>query len=216
MFRMLSTPVRISGRIQVLLKGIIHAGALGYAVIMFYLGITDQLGGDPVEALLHATGTSAVNFLLATLIISPAARYIPFPGLMKFRRLVGLYSFFFALLHFITYVLFELQMNVALLGSELVKRPYITVGFAALLTLLAMAATSTQAIQRRMGKRWQQLHNVIYLTAVLALLHFTWSQKTIWGESLIYWLILTALLAIRTDKWKRLFGGSRRTYREKS
>jgi len=206
MFRVFSKPLRISSNQQILYKTIIHLVSAGYLAVMFYFAVTDNLGADPVESLLHFTGTGAVNLLLLTLLVSPAAKLLPCGALINFRRLVGLYAFFYALTHFVTYILFELQLNFSLLGEEIVKRPYITVGFVALLLLISMAATSTRSIQRKMGKKWQSLHNSIYLAAILAILHFTWAQKTLGAEPLVYWGLLFILLLPRFSRVKRAIG----------
>nr|WP_246601054.1 protein-methionine-sulfoxide reductase heme-binding subunit MsrQ [Alteromonas antoniana] len=182
----------------------IHLAIWLHIATLFYLGVTDNLGADPVKALLHTTGTWAVNLLLVTLLVSPLAKWIPFPALVRFRRLLGIYSFVYACVHFLTYCAFEIQFDWSLIISEIAKRPYITVGFSALILLLLLTATSPNRIRRRLGPRWQSLHNSIYLIGILALLHFTWSQKTLFGDSLFYWGILFILLLIRRDKLIKL------------
>ena len=207
---LLNKPLRISSPVRYGAKALIHCAAIGFLVTLFYLGITDQLGVDPVDSLLHYTGIWTLISLFISLSISPLARHIPCGDLMRFRRLTGIYAFVFALCHFLTYALFELQLDISLLGEEIVKRPYITVGFAALLILLALTATSTSGIRRRMGKNWQRLHNGIYIALLLGLLHFTWSQKTIWQEPIFYWVIGLLLLAFRADKLKRAWQRKKR------
>lgn len=143
----------------------------------FYAGVTDNLGPDPVDTLLNETGIWAIHLLLITLMLSPLAKILPSPEPIKFRRMLGIYSFVYALSHFATYILFELQLDMGLIATELVKRPYIVVGLTALVLLFVLTVTSFQKIRRSMGKRWQHLHNSIYLIVPLALLHFSWSQK---------------------------------------
>lgn len=209
--RLLKKPVPLSGKQIIAAKTLIHLAIWLHIATLFYLGVTDNLGADPVKALLHTTGTWAVNLLLVTLLVSPLAKWLPFPALMRFRRLLGIYSFVYACVHFLTYCAFEIQFDWSLIISEIAKRPYITVGFSALILLLLLTATSPNRIRRRLGPRWQSLHNSIYLIGILALLHFTWSQKTLFGDSLFYWGILFILLLIRRDKliklarpaWKR-------------
>ena len=203
MKRWLSKPIRLSQWQVGLSKALIHLSALGYLVALFYLAIGDQLGADPVEALLHETGIWAVNILMLTLAISPLAKRVPMPDLIKYRRLVGVYSFVYALAHFLVYIAFELQFDWMLVASELVERPYIVVGFSALLLLIVMAATSFKKMMRVLGKRWQQIHNTVYLCAGLALLHYTWSLKTSLEEPLFYWAGLLVLLYMRKDQWLR-------------
>jgi sulfoxide reductase heme-binding subunit YedZ len=204
MIKLLSKPWRITQRQQISLKTLIHIICAGWLFVTFYLGINDKLGADPVEALLNFSGKGAINLLFITLAISPLIRLIPAPGLIHFRRLLGIYCFVYALAHLLTYALFELQLNWALLGSEIIKRPYITVGFTALIILLALTVTSTKGMQRKLGRRWQRLHNGIYLVLLLALLHFSWSQKTLLQEPIIYWVLAIPLLYLRKDKLKRL------------
>ncbi|MEW9799539.1 sulfite oxidase heme-binding subunit YedZ [Alteromonas sp. CYL-A6] len=197
MYRLFSTPLTIPALSRKLTKALIHIVALGYLAGLFALGIADELGPDPVQTLLNETGTRAIQFLLLTLAVSPLAKHLPCGDLMKFRRMLGIYSFVFALAHFLTYVLFELQLDLGLIGSEIIKRPYITVGFVALTGLLSLTLTSPMAIRRRMGRHWQTLHNAVYLIMLLALLHFTWSQKTGWQEPVWYWIIALLLLLFR-------------------
>ncbi|MCF2950382.1 protein-methionine-sulfoxide reductase heme-binding subunit MsrQ [Paraglaciecola aquimarina] len=187
------------------LKTIIHLVSLGLLVLTFYQAINDQLGADPVEALLHFTGIGAFNLLLLSLLVSPLAKFSKQIVFIRIRRLLGLYAFFYGLSHFVSYIIFELQLEWTLLLSEIIKRPYITVGFAALLILTALTITSTQSIQRKMGRTWQKLHNWVYVAGLLVALHFIWSVKSNLIEPLIYWLILTLLLATRTNKLKLFY-----------
>lgn len=202
MKRLLSRPARLA-RPQILVgKTLIHLLLLGMLAFQFQLGLTDQLGADPVQALLNFTGLNAIHLLLITLLVSPAAKHLPCADLLKYRRLLGLYVFVYAMAHLATYILFELQLNWPLVGSEIIKRPYITVGFAALLILAALSVTSLNNIRRRMGRRWQKLHNLIYLCVPLALLHYSWSQKVVLAEPLIYWAIAILILILRKDKFR--------------
>lgn len=200
---LLNKPLRISSRARFAAKALIHCAAICFLVTLFYLGVTDELGADPVDTLLHYTGIWTLVSLFISLSLSPLARHVPSGDLMRFRRMTGIYAFVFALCHFLTYALFEIQLNVSLLGEEIVKRPYITVGFVALVILLALTVTSTSRIRRSMGKRWQQLHNGIYAALLLGLLHFTWSQKTMWQEPIFYWAVGLVLLALRAEKLRR-------------
>jgi sulfoxide reductase heme-binding subunit YedZ len=198
---------RLSTTHIVLLKISIHLTALIPLIYTFYLATIDQLGGDPVEALLHFTGISAFNLLLLSLLVSPLAKRLKQGLLLRVRRLLGLYAFTYALAHLLTYILFELQLNWALLLSEIIKRPYITVGFSAFLILTALTLTSTQAAQRKLKTNWQKLHNWVYLAVLLVALHFIWSVKSDITEPLIYWAMALTLLAQRKAKlqqwWQR-------------
>ena len=191
---------RLSTTHIILLKTFIHLAALIPLVYTFYLATIDQLGGDPVEALLHFTGISAFNLLLLSLLVSPLAKRIKQGLLVRVRRLLGLYAFTYALAHLLTYILFELQLNWGLLVSEIIKRPYITVGFVAFLILTALTLTSTQAAQRKLKANWQKLHNWVYLAVLLVALHFIWSVKSDITEPLIYWAMTLILLSLRKDK----------------
>ncbi|WP_417355132.1 sulfite oxidase heme-binding subunit YedZ [Gallaecimonas pentaromativorans] len=207
---LLKKPLRLSRPWLLGLKTLIHLYLLGYLALTFYQAVTDQLGADPVQGLLNFTGIGTVNLLFATLTISPMARWLPCGDLMRFRRMVGLYAFAYAACHFSTYLVFELQLNFSLLSSEIAKRPYILVGFSALMLLLALSITSFMAIRRKMGKRWQQLHNLVYLCLFLALLHYSWSLKTVWGDPLIYWAATLLVLYTRRQKLKNWWLSKRR------
>ena len=191
----------------ILLKTAIHLGAFLPLAYTFYLAASDQLGGDPVEALLHFTGIGGFNLLLLSLLVSPLAKKFKQALLLRVRRLLGLYAFVYALVHLLSYIVFELQLNWALLISEIIKRPYITVGFAAFLILTALALTSSQLAQRKLKARWQRLHNWVYLALLLVALHFIWSVKSDLTEPLIYWAMALFLLAQRKSKlqqwWQR-------------
>ena len=186
------------------LKFFVHSICTFLLVNQFYLAFTDQLGADPVESILHFTGMTALNMLLLTLAISPLAKSYKLGQLMKLRRLMGVWSFAYALSHFASFIAFELQFDWTLLGKEIIERPYITVGFLAFVILLLMAATSFQSIQRQVGKSWQNLHNWVYPSALLIALHFIWSVKSDLTEPLVYWCILLFLLYFRKDKLKNL------------
>ena len=178
---------------------------MGYLGGLFYFGLNDALGADPVKTLIHNSGLTAVILLLITLVISPLAQRLPCADLIKFRRLFGVYAFFAALYHLSIFTVFDLQMNIALLISEIIRRPYITVGLITFILLLALSLTSFDRIKRKMGKHWQSLHNYVYLTLFLALLHFSWSEKTLLQTSLYYWLVAFVVMTTRSMKIKRLF-----------
>lgn len=187
---------------NVLLKTIIHISALGLLVYQYYLAITDQFG-DPVEAIIHFTGIGAFNLLLITLLISPVTKRFKQPWLMKSRRLLGLYTFTYALCHIVNFWAFEIQFEFSLFISELIKRPYITFGLAAFVVLFLLAITSLSKIQRAMGRKWQTLHNLIYLALLLIAIHFYWSVKSELIEPSIYIVIALFLLYLRKGKVKR-------------
>lgn len=184
----------------IVLKAAIHLGALIPLVYTFYLATVDELGGDPVMALIHFSGIGAFNLLLLSLAISPLAQTLKQGLILRLRRLIGLYAFTYALCHLMTYIIFELQLDWRLVISEIIKRPYITVGFVAFLILSALTITSTKAMQRKLKNHWQKLHNWVYVALLLVALHFIWSVKSDISEPLIYWALALILLALRKDK----------------
>ncbi|MEG3766941.1 protein-methionine-sulfoxide reductase heme-binding subunit MsrQ [Alteromonas sp. 14N.309.X.WAT.G.H12] len=188
MKKLFNRPVRIPAKQRIVTKTLFHFFAVGYLVWLFYAGINDQLGGDPVEALLNATGIMAINLLLFTLALSPLAQRLPCGDLITYRRMSGIYVFVYALMHFLTYIGFELGFDFSLIGSELLKRPYIMVGFTALIILLLLTITSVNKVRRKMGRKWQTLHNFVYLALGLAILHYTWALKTGWQSPVFYWI----------------------------
>lgn len=201
MKRLLKKPLVLTTLQLRLLKTGLHAVFMGYLLFLGWAAVTDNLGADPVKALIHGTGTSALNILLFTLLISPIAKHLPFPSLMQCRRLAGIYVFVYALIHLSSYVSFELQFDWALVASEIIERPYITVGFIALLDLFLLTITSPMWVRRRMKRTWQRLHNSIYLILLLVLIHFSWSRKTALQEPLLYWIIALLIMTPRIQYW---------------
>lgn len=183
------------------LKVLIHFVSLGFLGLLVIAINTDNLGGDPVQGIIHYTGISALNTLFITLLASPLARWTKQGLLVRVRRLLGLYSFFWAVLHLVAFAVLDLGLDWSLLASEIVKRPYLSVGAAVWVILLLLTVTSTQSMQRKMGPKWQKLHNWVYLAAILAPIHFYWSVKSELAEPAIYILIAIGLLLVR---WKTL------------
>jgi len=192
------------------LKVLIHISALTPFIFTFYQASTDQLGGDPVKALIHFTGISAFNLLLLSLLISPMAKTFKQAQLIRLRRVLGLYSFFYALAHLLCFILFELQLEWLMLVSEIVKRPYITVGFIAWSLLLIMSFTSTKGWQKRLGKNWQKLHNWVYPALALVALHYIWSVKSVTPQPILYILFSLLLLSLRKYKLQQWWRSKRR------
>jgi len=156
-----------------------------------------SLGADPVKKLEHECGKTALNFLLLTLAVSPVRALAGLPQLLRLRRMLGLFAFFYAALHFSIYLVLDLELNWRLLGADIAKRPYITIGFTALLLMLPLALTSTNGMMRRLGRRWQTLHRLVYVIAVLGVWHFYWQVKRDVREPLIYAGMLALLLGYR-------------------
>jgi len=162
------------------------------------LGLFDvSLGADPVKKLEHECGTWALNFLLITLLVTPVRQLTGLSHLPRLRRMLGLFAFFYAVLHFTVYLTLDLEFNFRELFKDIAKRPYITIGFAALVLLIPLAVTSTNKMMRRLGRRWQKLHRLIYVIAVLGVWHFYWQVKRDVREPLIYAGILAVLLGYR-------------------
>jgi sulfoxide reductase heme-binding subunit YedZ len=167
------------------------------------------LGADPVQAITHATGDWALRFLLASLAMTPLRRLTGAAWPLRFRRLLGLYAFVWACLHLATYLVLDLGGWWAQVFEDIVDRPFITVGFAAWLLLLPLAVTSTRGWMRRLGRRWGQLHRLVYACAVLAVLHFFWLVKSDLREPLLYAAVLAVLLGVRLAwRWRRAAAGT--------
>ncbi|EIO3979300.1 protein-methionine-sulfoxide reductase heme-binding subunit MsrQ [Vibrio vulnificus] len=185
------------------LKVLIHLVFLGFWGLLVIAINTDNLGGDPVQGIIHYTGISALNTLFITLLVSPLARWIKQGLLVRVRQLLGLYSFFWAVLHLVAFAVLDLGLDWSLLASEIVKRPYLTVGAAVWVILLLLAVTSTQSMQRKMGPKWKKLHNLVYLAVMLAPIHFYWSVKSELAEPTTYILIAFGLILTRWNTLKR-------------
>ena len=160
----------------------------------------DALGADPVAEVEHRLGLWALRLLLLTLAITPLRQLTGQPVLLRFRRMLGLYAFAYASLHFAAYLALDLRGYWTQVFEEIAKRPYITVGFAAWLLLLPLAITSTTGWIRRLGRNWTRLHKLVYAIGVLAVLHFWWLVKSDIREPLLYASILAVLLGWRA--WK--------------
>lgn len=163
------------------------------------LGAGGGLGANPVEFVTRSTGTWTLVLLCVTLALTPARRMTGWSALARVRRMVGLYAFFYACLHFATYVWLDQWFDAAAMLRDVVKRPFITAGFTAFVLLLPLAATSTHAMMRRLGRRWGELHRLVYAVAILGVLHFAWHKagKNLLAEPMIYAAVVGALLAWR-------------------
>jgi sulfoxide reductase heme-binding subunit YedZ len=156
-----------------------------------------SLGVDPVKELEHECGKTALNLLLLTLAVTPVRELTGQPQLLRLRRMLGLFVFFYVVLHFTIYLVLDLELNFRTLGTDIAKRPYITIGFTGLLLLIPLAVTSTNGMMRRLGRRWQSLHRLVYVIAILGVWHFYWQVKRDVREPLIYAGILGILLGYR-------------------
>ena len=195
--------MRLSAKQITWLKVALHLAGLLPFLWLFWAINNGGLSADPVKDIQHFTGRTALKFLLAALLVTPLARYAKQPLLIRTRRLLGLWCFAWATLHLTSYALLELGIhNLGLLGRELITRPYLTLGIISWLILLALTLTSTQAAQRKLGKRWQLLHNFVYLVAILAPIHYLWSVKILSPQPIIYALLALLLLACRYKKFR--------------
>ncbi|WP_305369091.1 protein-methionine-sulfoxide reductase heme-binding subunit MsrQ [Photobacterium leiognathi] len=185
------------------LKVLIHVISLLFVAILIIQTFNGGFGADPVKGIEHYTGKAALNTLFLTLLISPIARWGKQAALIKVRRVLGLYSFLWALLHLTIYVSLDLGFDWALIGEEIIQRPYLAIGAVSWVILLLLTLTSTQKIQRKLGTRWQQLHNWVYIALLLSPIHYLWSVKSGITEPVIYLIVACALLYWRKDKLKR-------------
>jgi len=156
-----------------------------------------SLGANPIEALLHELGRWGLKFLLLTLAITPFRRWTGWNWLLRFRRMLGLFSFFYILLHFTTYAVLDQSLDIAAIIEDVVKRPYITLGMAGLLLLVPLAVTSTKGMMRRLGIRWQKIHRLVYVIAIAGTWHFYWQVKLDTLDATVYAGILAVLLGTR-------------------
>ena len=159
--------------------------------------VTQQLGADPAKTIVLFTGEWTLYFLFITLSVTPLRRLLKWNWLMPHRRMLGLFALFYGVLHLLSYLIFILGLDFSRLVSETLKRPYITVGFPALLILIVLGVTSTQKMMRRLGKNWVKLHRLVYLALILAWIHVLWQVRSSYLEAAVYGAIVTVLLGIR-------------------
>jgi sulfoxide reductase heme-binding subunit YedZ len=183
----------------VILKVALWAACLAPLALLILqaMGYLGTLGANPVEQILNVCGKTGLNLLMLTLCITPIRRSTGINRLVSFRRLLGLFAFFYLVLHFLTYALLDLGLAWDTLFVDITERPYITVGFTALLLLIPLAVTSTRGFQRRLGKNWTKLHRLVYVVAVLAVVHYWWQTKLDVAEPGLYAFLLALLLGAR-------------------
>lgn len=192
-----------------LLKRAVFVSALLPLAVYVSLAAQNQLGANPIEHLTRSSGDWTLYLLTLTLAITPLRRLSGQQWLQALRRMLGLFAFFYASLHFITFIWFDHFFDLDDIWVDVWKRPFISVGFAAFVLLIPLALTSTKTMQRRLGRSWSRLHRLIYLTALLALLHFWWMRagKQNFGEPILMGAIVLLLLAARAagpiQRWIR-------------
>ena len=184
-------------------KTLLFALCLVPAARLVWLALNDGLGANPIEFVIHSLGTWTLVLLLVTLAITPLRRLTGINTLIRVRRMLGLFAFFYACLHFLAYVGLDQFFDLRQILADIVKRPYITVGFTSFVLLIPLAATSTNGMQRRLGgRRWQRLHRLVYVIAAGGVLHYLWLVKKDITEPVVYALVLILLLGLRLW-WRR-------------
>jgi sulfoxide reductase heme-binding subunit YedZ len=179
------------------MKPLIFVLSLAPVLYLAYGLVYGGLGANPAETLQLETGIWALRFLLASLAITPLRRLTRWNRIIQYRRMLGLFAFFYASLHLLTYVVFDRYFEWSGIVEDIAKRPYITVGMLAYALMIPLALTSTKGWIRRLGRNWQLLHRLVYVSAVAASLHFLWKVKVMIGEPVYYAAILAVLLAAR-------------------
>ncbi|MEE9492611.1 MAG: protein-methionine-sulfoxide reductase heme-binding subunit MsrQ [Gammaproteobacteria bacterium] len=171
-------------------------------VVQFF---QDRLGANPIEAITHETGEWALRFLLITLMATPASRLLGWRWAMRLRRMFGLFAFFYACLHLAIYLWLDQFFDWPEIWLDILDRPFITIGMLAFVLLLPLVVTSTNAMMKRLGKRWKKLHRLAYVIPLLGVLHYWWLVKADVLEPLIYGVVLLVLLMMRTTGLQGMF-----------
>ena len=159
--------------------------------------ITGRLGANPIEEIQDRFGIWAIRFIMITMAVTPLRHLPGWNWLLRFRRMLGLFTFFYVLMHFLTWLILDQSLLLSAIAEDLTERPFITIGFTALVLLTAMAVTSTNGMRRRMGRRWQKLHYSVYVIGLLGVWHYWWQVKKDAGDAQIYAVILAVLLGFR-------------------
>jgi len=173
-------------------------------VLIVYKIFYNKLGPEPVKEITHFTGEWTLIFICLTLAMSPLKRFTNFNFWIKIRRMLGLFVFFYASLHLLTYVGIDYRFSLQPIFDDVLKKKYIFVGFAAWILLIPLTITSSQKMMFLLKQNWKKLHRLIYVIAILGSLHFIWLSKTIYFKPLIYFVLITVLLVLRIN-FKRIF-----------
>ncbi len=196
------------------LKALLFAVCLLPLAILLWDAWQQQLGANPIEKVMRRTGDWLLYFLLLTLAVTPLRLLTGWSSLLRYRRMLGLFAFFYALLHFLNYLVLDQFFAWHEIVKDIAKRPYITVGFTGFVLLLPLALTSTNRMMRRLGRNWQRLHRLVYLIGVLAIVHYLWLVKADNRTPLIYGALLAMLLLLRNRRlqgWLAARGVGRRS-----
>lgn len=170
-------------------------------VYLVYAVLNNLLGANPIETITHFTGEWALRILLLSLAMTPLRMVLKKPWPIRLRRMVGLFAFFYVLLHLSTYALLDQQLDVNAIVADIIDRPYITVGFVAFVVLVPLALTSTKSMMKRLGKRWQTLHKMVYVAAFASVVHYVWLTKGDQIEPMVYLAVLLGLMLFRVKKY---------------
>lgn len=193
-------------------EGAIRAGVFAICLLPFlvlaYAALANTLGPDPAEAIMHQSGEWSLRLLAITLLVSPLRQLTGWGRPLRYRRMLGLFAFFYVCIHLMSFGQFYVGWDAAILVEELAERPYITAGFAAWLMMVPLTITSTRNWQRRLGRRWSALHRLIYPAALAACFHLLWQARSDVGEALVYIALFAALLGWRL--WRRVKGSRAR------
>jgi sulfoxide reductase heme-binding subunit YedZ len=191
--------VDVNRKIRIIWKPLVFTACLlpFLLVVGDVFELTGSLSANPVEEIQDRFGIWALRFIVIALAVTPLRLLTGRNWLTRFRRPLGLFAFFYVLMHFLTWLILDQGLLLSAIAEDIVERPFITIGFAALLILLAMAATSTAGMRRRLGKRWQTLHYGVYVVSILAVWHYWWQVKKDFTEPLIYGIIIAFLLSYR-------------------
>jgi methionine sulfoxide reductase heme-binding subunit len=193
-----------------IIKTVVFLAALLPLARLVWFGFADLLGANPIEFITRSTGDWTLYFLCLTLAVTPLRRLLQWPWLIRLRRMLGLFCFFYAVMHFTTFLWFDHFFDFGEMWRDVLKRPFIAVGFTAFVLLIPLAITSSNAMVRRLGgKHWQSLHRIIYLIAPLGILHFWWMKagKNDFAQPILFGAIVAILLGIRLY-WRFMHNGA--------
>lgn len=165
--------------------------------VLLYRAASHGLGANPIKAITHFTGDWTLYFLLITLALTPLRRVTGYTAHMRYRRMLGLFAFYYACLHFLTYLVLDQFFDWHAIVADIAKRPYITVGFAAFVLLIPLAVTSNQRMMQRLGRNWRRLHRLVYPIVGLGILHYLWLVKADIREPVLFGLVFTLLMLLR-------------------
>jgi sulfoxide reductase heme-binding subunit YedZ len=200
--------------VRTVVKPIVFVAALGPLAWLVYNMVWGDLGANPIETITNTTGIWTLRFIVITLAITPVRWLTKWNPIINFRRMLGLFAFFYGTIHFMIYFVLDRSLMFDGLWEDIVKRPYITVGFTGFVLMIPLALTSTKGWIRRLGgRRWNLLHKLIYATGVLGVIHYLWKVKLDVTNPLIYLAIVAVLLLVRVFRWisKRQASASART-----